>query len=80
MSKERAKLGESKEERFKRIATKRVQRLLNDLRLLGNCSNTGNYSYNEEDISKIFSVIDKECKRVKQLFDNAAKTRRFSLE
>lgn len=61
--------GETKEEKFKRIASSRTQNILEYLRLLGNCSNRNTYSYNEDDISKIFSAIDKEIKRVKMLFD-----------
>ena len=80
MSKEKAATNENKEERFKRIATKRVQRLLDDLRLLGNCSNTVTYSYKEEDVNKIFGAIDKEYKRVRQLFDKTSAKRHFSLE
>ena len=80
MSKEKAATNENKEELFKRIATKRVQRLLDDLRLLGNCSNTVTYSYKEEDVNKIFGAIDKEYKRVRQLFDKTSAKRHFSLE
>ncbi len=60
--------GETKEDRFKRIASMRTERILNDLRLLGNCSNRSVYSYSEEDINKIFSAIDIELKRIKILF------------
>jgi hypothetical protein len=68
---------ETKEDRFKRIASARTSRILDDLRLLGNCANTGTYSYSEEDVNKIFSVLEKESKRVKSLF-NKPKTK-FSL-
>ena len=60
--------GETKIARFRRIATNRTRRILNDLRLLGNCSNTNNYEYTEEEIVKIFSAIEKELKRVRSLF------------
>ena len=60
--------GETKEEKFKRIATARTRRILNDLRLLGNCANTNIYSYTEKDVDKIFSAIEKELRRVKALF------------
>ncbi|MHA1116663.1 MAG: hypothetical protein ACTSRR_09295 [Candidatus Heimdallarchaeaceae archaeon] len=60
--------GENKSDRFKRIATKRTRRILNDLRLLGNCSNRNNYSYTDDEVRKIFSTIEKELKRVKALF------------
>ncbi len=59
---------ETKEERFKRIASARTSRILDDLRLLGNCANKGTYSYSEQDVNKIFSTMDKELKRVKGLF------------
>ena len=61
--------GETKEEKFKRIATARTLRVLNDLRLLGNCANTSIYSYTQKDVNKIFSAIEKELKRVKALFN-----------
>ena len=61
--------GETKEEKFKRIATARTLRILNDLRLLGNCSNTSIYSYTQKDVNKIFSAIEKELKRVKAMFN-----------
>lgn len=61
--------GESKQGKFKRIASARTQRILEDLRLLGNCANTGTYQYSREDIHKIFSTVEKEVKRVKSLFD-----------
>jgi hypothetical protein len=60
---------ETAENRFKRIATARTVRLLNDIRLLGNCSNKGNYSYTKEEVDKIFSTIEKDVKRVKMMFD-----------
>jgi len=61
--------GETKEDKFKRIATSRTQRILDDLRLLSNCANTGTYSYSQQDVNKIFSTIEKELKRVKGLFN-----------
>jgi pyruvoyl-dependent arginine decarboxylase (PvlArgDC) len=60
---------ETSENRFKRIATSRTIRILNDIRLLGNCSNTRSYSYTKEETDRIFSTIEKEMKRVKTMFD-----------
>lgn len=64
---------ETAEQRFKRIAGRRTNMVLEYLRLLGNCSNTSNYSYTEEDVGKIFSAIEKETKRVKVLFNKPKK-------
>ena len=69
--------GETKEEKFKRIAAARTLRILNDLRLLGNCANTSIYSYTQKDVNKIFSAIEKELKRIKALFNKPKKE--FSL-
>ena len=69
---------ETKNAKFKRIASSRTSRILEDLRLLGNCANTSHYSYTETDALKIFAAIEKELKRTKSLF-NKPKTE-FSLE
>jgi hypothetical protein len=66
---------ESPEERFKRIGSKRTNRLLNELRLLGNCSNKSTYSYDEKQVNQIFSALEQETKRVKALFSNNKKRR-----
>ncbi len=69
MGRARAPIGETKEEKFKRVVTLRVRRLLKDLRLLGNLAiNKQVYSYTDEDVDKIFSTIEKELKRIKNLF------------
>lgn len=47
----------SKRERFEKIATNRVQIILDTMTRLGNCSNTNNYEYNKEDVEKIFKTL-----------------------
>ena len=70
----------SKEERFKKVAGRRVQNILNQMRLLRNCANTGNYSYTEEQTNKIFKAIDEQWKHVKSDFNkHKSKHSRFSL-
>ena len=69
-NKENSKNNESKDDRFKRIAGRRVNEILYKLKLLGNCSNKSVYSYTETDKKKIFSIIDSELRRIKALFDN----------
>jgi len=70
---------ETKEDRFKRIASKRTEKVLDALRKLGNCSNRGIYGYFSEDVSKVFSAVDSELKRIKILFNNKAKSNKFTL-
>jgi len=69
---------ETKDARFKRIASARTSRILDDLRLLGNCANTSHYCYTENEVGKIFAAIEKELKRTKSLFNT--QLTEFSLE
>jgi len=59
---------ENRQERFKRLATKRTNDIIKKVRLLGNCSNRSSYDYKEQQISKIFSAIEKEVKQAKARF------------
>lgn len=69
-----------KKENFKRIAEKRTEKILNDLRLLGNLSNTSNYEYDQKDVDKIFSAIEDELKFTKDKFNkNNSKSKGFRL-
>lgn len=78
MMKKRVDKFETKEEKFKRLASSRTQRILENLRLLGNCSNKALYSYIEKDIRKIFEAIEDEVKRVKSMFSQP-KNKEFKL-
>lgn len=69
---------ETKEKRFKRVAERRVRSVLNDLRVLGNCGNRGNYSYTEVDFRKIFGEIDQAVKEAKAKF-HLPKEKEFEL-
>ena len=72
---------ESKRERFVRIAEARTNKILEMMRLLGNCASKGNYDYNDDDIRKIFSALEKELKNTKNKFLGLdTKEERFSLE
>lgn len=62
-------INETDEERFKRLAVARANRVLDDLRLLGNCSNRRLYRYSDSDVNKIFNIIDKEAKKIKLMFE-----------
>lgn len=70
---------DDKKDRFVRIAERRTNNILEQLRLLGNCSNKNNYSYTEEDVKKIFSVIETELKEVKMKFNSKVNKEKFKL-
>lgn len=72
---------ETKRERFVRLAEARTNKIIDMMKLLGNCSSTANYEYTEEDVKKIFSAIEKELKNTKAKFNEPddAKENRFTL-
>lgn len=48
-----------------RIAEARTNKIIEMLRLLGNCSNRSVYEYDDNDVEKIFSAIEKEIRSAK---------------
>ena len=56
---------ETKREKFVRIVEARTNKIIDMIRLLGNCANKANYDYSDADVQKIFSTLDKELKNVK---------------
>ncbi len=49
---------ESKREKFVRLAEARTNKIIDMLKLLGNCSNSNIYEYTKADVDKIFSAIE----------------------
>jgi len=69
---------ETRNERFKRLATARTNAVLDKLRLLGNLSNKANYDYYDEGVNKIFSAIESQLRVIKAKFTGSTK-REFKL-
>ncbi len=59
---------ESKQDRFIRVAEKRVQRVLQNIQALSKCSNKRMYSWNDNQLRIIWKAIDEEYKRCKLSF------------
>ena len=72
---------ESKEDRFRRLAEARVNKILQMFRLLGNLSWTGTYAYTRDQVEQIFTTLQLELVQVKMRFLQAQKQdkKRFSL-
>ena len=68
----------NKEERFIRIAERRTNTILETLRLLGNCSNTNNYKFTDQQVKKIFNAIEQEVRITKIKFEK--KDDKFTLK
>lgn len=54
--------------RFKNLAEKRTQRILDTLDLIANLSVRNNYDYSEEEVNEMFSAIENKTSEVKKLF------------
>lgn len=59
----------AKREKFIRLAESRVNKALNDIRLIGNLSNKNNYDYDKSDVNKIISTLEQEVRSVKKKFE-----------
>jgi hypothetical protein len=72
---------ETKRQRFVRLAEARTNKILEMMRLLGNCSSKSNYEYTEDDVRKIFAVLEKELKNTKNRYLGVeSKEERFTLK
>lgn len=63
-----AKPTETKGERFRRLAPKRLNNVLKSLKILGNLSSRGNYEYTNEEILDMFGKIDGKLDELKKKF------------
>lgn len=61
-------MSETREEKFKRLATQRTNAVLDKLRVLGNLANRANYTYTDDQVRKIFYTVEAQLKSVKARF------------
>jgi hypothetical protein len=72
---------ESRNERFRRLAETRGDRLIREISLLGNLANRKNYDYTPEEVDALFRPIEAELKEVRALFDpDAASSRKVTFK
>ena len=71
-------INNNKRERFKNLAEKRTNVVLQKLKILGNCSNRSAYDYSEGDVAKIFSAIEQKLRETKARF-HIPKKQKFRL-
>jgi hypothetical protein len=58
---------------FKRLAEKRVIKALRAIESVSKLSDPKNYTYTDEDIKKVCSVLDNEIQKLKQSFESCNK-------
>jgi hypothetical protein len=71
-----------KRQKFVELAEKRVTRVLEHLRLIGNLANRSNYEYEDRDARKILAAIEGELQRLRLKFNAESPSREdsFTLE
>lgn len=70
---------ESRNERFRRLAASRGDRLIREIALLGNLANRKNYEYTPAEVAALFGPIEVELRETRALFDpNTPSTRKVS--
>ena len=63
---------ETRDEKFKRLAESRVNKIIDGLRLLGHLSHKGNYTYTDQQVDTIFKAIQRELNTTKSKFSEGA--------
>jgi hypothetical protein len=68
-----------KQQNFKRIAENRTEKIVNLISKLYNLSNSSFYEYTDEQIDKMFDVIQKELDKQKEEFKKKGKNKKIEL-
>lgn len=66
--------------RFKNVAGRRVQKVLDDLESLSKCANKNTYDYSDEDVRKMLKAINEKVVLVKAAFSANSKTGKQTFE
>lgn len=69
----------TKADAFKQIAEKRTVRVLDSLRLLGQCANRRSYEYTDTQVNKIFREIRNAFRETEQRFKDGNRKTQFKL-
>ncbi len=70
---------DDRRDNFKRLAAARTNEVLRRVKILGNCSNRSHYDYTEEEVSKIFTEIEKKIREAKAKFSFPNRDKEFKL-
>jgi hypothetical protein len=75
-----AKLESVKKERFRNVASRRVQKVLDDLDSLSKCANRSTYEYTDEDVRKMMKAINDKITLLKASFSAGTKSSKQTFE
>jgi hypothetical protein len=75
-----AKSGSVKKERFKNVASRRVQKVLDDLESLSKCANKNTYEYSEDEVKKMMKAINDKIGILKMAFSANSRSGKQTFE
>jgi hypothetical protein len=70
----------AKRERFKTVAGRRVQKVLDDLENLSKCANKGSYEYTDEEVRKMLKAIREKVKFLDVAFSSGTQSKKQTFE
>jgi len=70
----------AKKDRFKNVAGRRVQKVLDDLESLSKCANKSTYDYTDEEVRKMFRAINDKMSLLKAAFNSSSKSGKQTFE
>src|SRR5947208_1419663 len=62
---QRGSMSETRNDRFRRLAEARGDRLIREISLLGNLANRKNYEYTPDEVRQLFEPIERELSKVR---------------
>ena len=70
-----------REDKFRKLAERRVNNAIKQLRLVGNLSNKNNYGYTDEQAKKIINTLTNELRELKLRFNTntSKKSKKFKI-
>ncbi len=69
-----------KRDRFKNVAGKRVQKVLDNIDSLSKCANRSNYDYDDSDVSKMMKAIRDKVKILELAYTTNTKSTKNSFK
>jgi light-regulated signal transduction histidine kinase (bacteriophytochrome) len=70
----------AKKERFKNVAGRRVQKVLDDIDSLSKCANRSTYDYTDEEVRKMLKAISEKVILLKASFNSSSKSGKQTFE
>lgn len=70
----------AKKDRFKNVAGRRVQKVLDDLESLSKCANKSTYDYTDEEVRKMLKAINEKVSLLRSAFNSNSKSGKQTFE